>query len=143
MLCLYCASTEPLLCVYCGSSLTVAILAMQVAPHSVTITPRKVDMAERGPLTEQAYEPGLRIPAHSSTKAKAKAAAAPANPNTPLVTERLSAGGDATQGGDADAEATATQAGDATVGEGSAALKRRTPGSGKARLGTFDQLSGK
>ena len=41
----------------------------KVAPHSVTITPRKVDMSERGPLTEQAYDPALRIPAHSSSKA--------------------------------------------------------------------------
>ena len=51
----------------------------KVAPHSVTITPRKVENAERGPLTESAYEPALRIPPHASaTKGTRVATAAPA-----------------------------------------------------------------
>lgn len=52
----------------------------KVAPHSVTITPRKAEIAERGPLTECAYPPALRIPPHESVTEEplvADAAAAP------------------------------------------------------------------
>ena len=45
----------------------------KVAPHSVTITPRKVEIAEiaeRGPLTESTFDPSLRIPPHAAAAPK-------------------------------------------------------------------------
>mmetsp|Transcript_24739 Transcript_24739/g.41038 ORF Transcript_24739/g.41038 Transcript_24739/m.41038 type:complete len:213 (-) Transcript_24739:26-664(-) len=38
----------------------------QKAPNTLGTTHRKIDIAERGPLTEQAYYKGLRIPPYAS-----------------------------------------------------------------------------
>jgi hypothetical protein len=105
----------------------------KVAPHSVSITPRKVDVAERGPLTEAAFEPGLRIPAHSSSKARAAPVSSGWSPVTsekaPVSSEKLPVSGEASE-----AYVQAKQ------GEASAMTRRRTP-KGASKLGTFDVLS--
>lgn len=108
----------------------------KVAPHSVSITPRKVDMAERGPLTEQAFEPGLRIPAHSSAKAPVSRTAPVSSGWSPASSEKVPASSEKlpVSGEASEAYVQSKQ------GEAPAMPRRRTPKT-SSKLGTFDVLS--